>query len=39
MKYGLNENTLESIISIFANHSKIEKVLLYGSRAKGNYRK
>lgn len=39
MKYGLNENTLESVISIFAKHSKIEKVLLYGSRAKGNYRK
>ena len=39
MKYGLMENTLESIIDVFAKYLKIEKVLLYGSRAKGNFKK
>lgn len=39
MKYGLREDVLEDIINIFAKHSKIERVLLYGSRAKGNYRR
>lgn len=39
MKYGLRENVFEDIINIFAKHSKIEKVLLYGSRAKGNYKR
>ena len=38
MKYGLKGSTLKRIIDIFANYSKIEKVLLYGSRAKGNYK-
>ena len=39
MEYGLKESVLESIVDIFARHPKIEKVLLYGSRAKGNYKK
>ncbi len=39
MKYGLKEKLLESIADVFAGYSKIEKVLIYGSRAKGNYRK
>ncbi|SNS43263.1 Nucleotidyltransferase domain-containing protein [Anaerovirgula multivorans] len=38
MKYGLKESILASILEIFSRHSKIEKVLLYGSRAKGNYK-
>lgn len=38
MKYGLKESVLESILDVFSRHPKIEKVLLYGSRAKGNYR-
>ncbi|WIV12028.1 nucleotidyltransferase domain-containing protein [Proteiniborus sp. MB09-C3] len=38
MRYGLKDSILESIISIFARYSKIEKVLLYGSRAKGNFK-
>jgi predicted nucleotidyltransferase len=37
-RFGLKESTIHKIISVFAKHSKIEKVLLYGSRAKGNYR-
>ncbi len=38
MKYGLKEDILKDIIAIFAKYSKIQKVLLYGSRAKGNYK-
>ncbi|WP_212505792.1 nucleotidyltransferase domain-containing protein [Anaerotalea alkaliphila] len=29
---------MEKIIQVFAKDSRIEKVILYGSRAKGNYR-
>ena len=36
--FGLKENTIEKINSIFEKHEEIEKVVIYGSRAKGNYR-
>ena len=36
--YGLENNTIESIKEVFSKYSKIEKVILYGSRAMGNYR-
>ena len=39
MKYGLKESVLGSIVDVFARYAKIDKVLLYGSRAKGNYKK
>jgi predicted nucleotidyltransferase len=35
MKFGLKEKTIEQINEIFAKYSQIEKVILYGSRAKG----
>jgi len=38
MKYGLPENTINKINSVFANHPQIKRVILYGSRARGNYR-
>lgn len=38
MRYGLNEHTIEKICSILANHPAIDKAVLYGSRAKGNFR-
>jgi uncharacterized protein len=38
IRFGLKESTIEKIISVFVKHPKIKKVLLYGSRAKGNYR-
>ena len=38
MKFGLKEEVIQAINSIFANHPEVEKVLLYGSRAKGNYK-
>lgn len=36
--FGLPEKTLSSLRSIFSKYSPIERVILYGSRAKGNYR-
>ena len=37
--YGLNDNTIEELKNIFSKTIQIEKVLIYGSRAKGNFRK
>ena len=36
--YGLNERELEEIKEV-ANRLDIKKILLFGSRAKGNYKK
>ncbi len=38
MKFGLNENTLTSIINCLSNYHNIDSAILYGSRAKGNYK-
>ncbi|PCI28547.1 MAG: hypothetical protein COB67_06095 [SAR324 cluster bacterium] len=38
MQYGLKEETLLKIKNIFSKFEKVEEVLLYGSRAKGNYK-
>jgi predicted nucleotidyltransferase len=38
MPYGLNKESIEKIIGIFAQYDQIETVILYGSRAKGNYK-
>jgi predicted nucleotidyltransferase len=35
MPYGLRNNIIEKINSVFVRHPQIEKVTLYGSRAKG----
>ena len=35
---GLKSNEIEKIQMVFANHAEIEKVIVYGSRAKGNHR-
>lgn len=37
-KTGLNNEELQAINGIFAKHGAIEKVLIYGSRAKGNFK-
>jgi predicted nucleotidyltransferase len=37
-KYGLSLNTIQSLKSVFSKHANIERVLLYGSRAKGHFR-
>ena len=36
-KYGLLEKDINSIISILRLNIKIDKIVLFGSRAKGNY--
>ena len=35
---GLVPETIASMQQIFARHARIDKVVLYGSRAKGNYK-
>lgn len=36
--FGLSGKTLNGLRNLFAQFSEIEQVLIYGSRAKGNYR-
>ena len=38
MQYGLKEEVIEKINGIFAKYEAVEAVVLYGSRAKGNYK-
>lgn len=38
MEWGLNENTILRLRCVFENYPEIEVVILYGSRAKGNFR-
>ena len=38
MKYGLDDLTVIKIQAVFAFFPQVEKVFLYGSRAKGNFR-
>lgn len=37
-KYGLSHAVILAIRSIFCRYAEIQKVILYGSRAKGNFR-
>ena len=38
MRFGLDENTINTMCEVFTAHPAIKKVVLYGSRAKGNYK-
>ena len=38
MKFGLDHNTIEKIQKVFQKFPEVEEVVIYGSRAKGNYR-
>lgn len=38
MMYGLSNHQIKKIQNVFANYKSIDKAILYGSRAKGNYR-
>lgn len=38
MKFGLNKYTRDLINSVFKEYPEVNRVLIYGSRAKGNYR-
>jgi predicted nucleotidyltransferase len=37
-RFGLKPTTVEKIGGVFARHSHVEKAVLYGSRAMGNYK-
>jgi predicted nucleotidyltransferase len=37
-KYGLSEKMIETIRSVFLQHSEIDRALLFGSRAKGTFK-
>ncbi len=36
--YGLKDNVIQEIGGVFSQYPQIQKAILYGSRAKGNYR-
>jgi len=38
MNFGLEQETINRIVSVFTMHPEVELVLIYGSRAKGNFR-
>ncbi|MCF8413252.1 MAG: nucleotidyltransferase domain-containing protein [Melioribacteraceae bacterium] len=38
MKFGLSKKITDNFISVFKKHPEIENVIIYGSRAKGNYK-
>ncbi len=38
MKYGLKDKIVEKIQNVFVLFPQVEKVILYGSRAKGNFK-
>lgn len=35
--YGLSDIVIEELRKVFKNHSNIDEVIIFGSRAKGNY--
>jgi predicted nucleotidyltransferase len=37
-RFGLKETTLQKICGVFAAYPQVEKALIYGSRARGNYK-
>lgn len=38
MPYGLTDIELQKLFEVFAQNGRIEQVILYGSRAKGNFK-
>jgi len=38
MKFGLNEIIITQIKEVFFKYSQVESAIIYGSRAKGNYK-
>lgn len=37
-RFGLKEATVQKICGVFAKYPQIEQAVIYGSRAKGNYK-
>jgi predicted nucleotidyltransferase len=38
VKYGLSDENILEIQGVFSRYPQVEKVILYGSRARGNFR-
>ena len=38
MKFGLSDTVIRELQDVFRRHANIEKVLIFGSRSKDNYR-
>jgi len=38
MRFGLSDIVIEKILNVFRKHSNIHEVIIFGSRAIGNYR-
>lgn len=38
MPYGLNDTQIQQIREVLSQYPEVQKAILYGSRAKGNYR-
>lgn len=38
MQFGLSESTIEKMKSVFSRFHMINQIIIFGSRAKGNYR-
>jgi len=38
MRFGLEEDTINKINGVFRQYENIEEVIVYGSRAKGNFK-
>jgi predicted nucleotidyltransferase len=39
MRFGLKDDTIKQINGVFAKYPQIEKAILYGSRAKGDFKR
>ena len=35
--FGINESSIDILYTIFSKYEQVKEVVLYGSRAKGNY--
>lgn len=38
MRFGLEDNIIEELCSVFRRYKNVKRVLIFGSRAKGTYR-
>lgn len=38
MRFGLTEDTIDRIKKVFSGYRQIDQAIIYGSRAKGNFR-
>lgn len=37
-RFGIAEDSIERIIAVFKSHPQVEQAVVYGSRAKGNFK-